>query len=146
MAVFRVLLGFASAMIVAALLASIFHSQFVIAALADAGAELSWDLRIAMTMNDLAGLGPQFGAVIAIGFAIGFPVAAVLKRVLKFLAPIAYPLAGAAAVAVALVIMGLAFGGITPIAGARTDLGFGLLSLAGAIGGVVFSVFAARPR
>ena len=146
MAVVRIIAGYAAAVAVTLVLASAFHTHMVISALDAAGAAVPMDKRMAMTANDLTGLAPQLGIVIAIGLAIAFPVAAGLKRLLKPLAPIAYPLAGAAAIAAALTAMSIAYDGITPIAGARTALGFGLQCLAGAIGGVVFSAIAVRSR
>ncbi|MEK7265481.1 MAG: hypothetical protein AAB227_05210 [Pseudomonadota bacterium] len=146
MAAVRIIFGYAAAAIVGVVLASAFHTQMVIAALGAAGAAVPFDRRLAMTGDDLIGLLPQFGAVIAIALAIGFLVAAGLRRVLKPLAGIAYPLAGAAAIGVALTAMSMAFDGITPIAGARSTLGFGLQCLAGALGGLVFSTIAVRPK
>lgn len=144
MTVVRILLGFLAAVAAAFVLASAFHTHMVIDALGAAGAVVSLDRRLSMTVNDLAGLAPQFGAVVAIALAVGFLVAAGLRRVLKPLAPLAYPLAGAAAIGVALTAMSAAFDGITPIAGARTMLGFALQCLAGAVGGLVFSAIAVR--
>ncbi len=146
MAVVRIILGFLAAVAAAFALASAFHTHMVIEALGAAGAALPLDRRLSMTASDLVGLAPQFGAVIAIALTIGFLVAAGLRRVLKPLAPIAYPLAGAVAIGVALSAMSAAFDGITPIAGARTTLGFALQCLAGAVGGLVFSAIAVRRR
>ncbi len=145
MAAIRILGSFLAATAVAFLFAAAFNTQMVIAALESAGAQIGTDDRIAMTLNDIVGLAPQLGLVIAIGLGVGFLIASQLKRVLTPLAPIAYPLAGAAAIALALTLMGMAFDGITPIAGVRSALGFGLLCLAGAIGGLVFSILA-EPR
>ena len=146
MAAVRIFIGYAAAAVISVVLASAFHTQMVIGALGDAGALVPFDRRLAMTGDDLVGLIPQFGPVIAIALALGFLVAAGLRRVLKPLAPIAYPLAGAAAIGVALTVMGMAFDGITPLAGARTPLGFALQCLAGAIGGLIFSTIAVRSK
>lgn len=146
MAVTRIIFGFAAAAVVTLILASALHTQMVIAALGDAGASVPFDRRLAMSANDLVGLAPQFGKVIGIALLLGFLIAAGLKRVLRPLAPIAYPLAGAVAIGVALTLMSMAFDGITPIAGARTTVGFALQCLAGAIGGLVFSLIAVRPK
>lgn len=145
MNVVRVIVGFVLAAAAASILGAISHTQMVIADLERSGAAVPPDLRLAMTANDLLGLSTQYAAVIAIALAIGFAVAAVLKRILKPLALIAYPLAGAAAVVTALILMSLAFDGITPIAGARSAVGLALQSAAGAVGGLVFAVVGARP-
>lgn len=139
-------LGYGLAVVITTALGAAFHTQMVIGALEQSGATVAPAERLAMTGGDIVGLAPQFGLVMALGLLVGFLVAAVLKRVLKPLAPIAYPLAGAVAVGAALTVMGMAFDGITPIAGARTTIGFGLQCLAGAVGGLVFSVFAGRKR
>lgn len=146
MAAFRIIFGFVVSAAAAFALASIFHTQMVIDALGKSGAVVSIDTRISMTGSDMIGLAPQFGAVVAIGLAVGFMIAAGLRLVLKPLAPIAYPLAGAAAIAVALALMGMAFDGITPIAGARTPFGFALQCLAGGVGGLVFALIAVRSK
>lgn len=139
MAIIRNIVGFVFAAAITTVLGSFIHTQMIIAGLAGAGAPIDLQTRLDMSADDLAALAPSFGAVVAIGLAIGFMIASVLKRILKPLAPIAYPLAGAAALAIALFAMHVAFGGITPVAGARTPLGFALISLAGAVGGLVFS-------
>ncbi len=139
-------LGYVLAVVITTALGAAFHTQMVIRALEQSGATVAPAERLAMTGGDIVGLAPQFGLVMALGLLGGFLIAAVLKRVLKPLAPIAYPLAGAVAVGVALTVMGMAFDGITPIAGARTTIGFGLQCLAGAVGGLVFSFFAGRKR
>jgi hypothetical protein len=146
MAIARIVLGFILAAVIATALGSAVHTQMIIAGLTGAGATIPADMRLSMTANDFIGLAPQFGVVVAIALAIGFLVAAVLRRALKPLAPIAFPLAGAAAIAVALTVMHIAFDGITPIAGARTPLGFALECLAGAAGGLVFSMIARLKR
>jgi hypothetical protein len=144
MAAVRILVGYVAAVIATTALASAFHTQMVVGGLKDSGASVPFDAQLQMTASDLLGLAPQYGMVIAIGLAAGFLIAAGLRRVLKPLAPVAYPLAGAAAIAAALTAMGMAYDGITPIAGARTTAGFALQCLAGAVGGLIFSMIAVR--
>ncbi|MFZ5616266.1 MAG: hypothetical protein ACOZAA_02945 [Pseudomonadota bacterium] len=146
MTVVRIAFGYALAVIVATMLASFAHTQMIVEGLENSGAAVTLKQRLSMSAGDLSGLAPQYGIVIAIGLFLGFLVAAALRRVLKPLAPIAYPLAGAAAIATALVLMPilLKLDGITPIAGARTSLGFALQCLAGAAGGLAFALVAVR--
>jgi hypothetical protein len=144
MAAIRILIGYLAAVVATTGLASALHTHMVVAALRKSGAVIPTDAQLGMTATDLAGLAPQYGVVIGIALLIGFAIAALLRRMLKRLAPIAYPLAGAAAIAVALTAMGMAFDGITPIAGARSTLGLALQCLAGAIGGLIFSIIAVR--
>ncbi len=144
MAIFRIVLGFLLAAATTTALASFFHTQMVIKGLEASGADVALAMRLAMSADDLAGLAPQFGVVISIALALGFFIAALLRRMVKPLAGVAYPLAGAAAVGFALFVMSLAFDGITPIAGARSPLGFLLQCLAGGVGGLVFAMIAIR--
>lgn len=146
MAVLRILIGYVAAVVIAATFGSFVHTHMVVTGLVEAGSPVPAGQRLTMTLSDLAALFPQYGAVVAAALAVGFVVAAGLKRVLKPLAPVAYPLAGAAAIGLALVLMRMKFEGITPIAGARSTLGFALLCLGGAFGGVVFSAIAGRKR
>jgi hypothetical protein len=81
---------------------------------------------------------------VAIALGAGFLVARFLRPVLRAPHLLAYMLGGAAAVPAMLLIMSLAFDGITPIAGAR-GAGLALQSAAGAVAGFVFAIIA-RPR
>lgn len=134
----RTALAFAVSALAGVVVASVLHSQFVLARLAHVGAVIGPADRWRMTAGDIAGLLPSYGVVLTIALAVGFLVAWILKRWLKPLAPYAYPLAGAAAVAVALALMHQRFE-ITPIAGARGTAGFLAQCAAGALAGLVFA-------
>ena len=146
MAILRILAAYALAALVATALASLTHTHLVLAGLQAAGAPTPPGLWLETALGDFMGLAPALGPVIAIGFAVGFGVAALLRRVLRPLAAIAYPLAGAAAMGAALAAMKFAYDGVTPLASARTALGFGMLCLSGAIGGLVFQLALGRRR
>lgn len=146
MAIIRIVVGYALSVIIATVLGALVHTQVNLAGIAAAGAPTPLDLRLETSLGDLAGLAPVFGPVVAIAFAVGFAVAAVLRLLLRPLAGVAFPLAGAAAMATALVAMKIAYAGVTPLGSARTAVGFGLLCLVGAVGGLVFGAFAARRR
>lgn len=137
----RLLIAFLLAVATTVVLASIFQTLSVEAALSGAGAEFDLPTRIDMAASDFIGLAPSFAPVVAGGLAVAFVVASILKRFLKPLAPVAYPLAGAAAIGAALLAMPvmLDLQGITPLAGSRGALGFALQCLAGAAGGLVFA-------
>lgn len=130
-------LALAAAAATALVAASILHSLFVQQALRAVGARIPPGTAIATMGRDLAGLAPTLGTVILVALLLGFLAAAWLVRIAPRLAPIAWPLAGWAALGTALWLMQLATG-ITPLAGARTPLGFLAISLAGAAGGWVF--------
>ena len=143
--VLRLLGAFVAAVLATTLVAVVAQTQFVLAALAEVGAVLPVDVWLAATAQDILGLGPTYGAVIALAFLLALPVGAVLRRLLPPLAPLAYPLAAAAGVAAALVLMSLLLG-IMPIGGARSALGFALQCVAGAVGGLLFARLARRAR
>ena len=148
MAFVRILIGYLLSVVIATAVASLFQTQMVISKLGAAGLAVSSQTRLNMSLEDIVGLAPQFGGVVAIGFAVAFLIAAALKRVAKQPAPIAYPLAGAAAIALALILMPflLKLNGLTPLAGTRGAMAFALQCVAGAIGGLVFAGFASDRR
>ncbi len=148
MTLLRILLGYVLAVATTTVAGSVLQSHKVMIDLRHAGAAIGPDLVKQMTMSDLQAFGPQFGAIVAIALAVGFLVAAGLKRLLTPLAPVAYVLGGAAAIAAALMVLPivLKLDGIVPLAGSRGAAGFALQLLAGAAGGLVFTLIAVRKR
>lgn len=142
----RIVIGYGAAAIVAFVLASLAHSAMTGAALAAAGAPMTAAAWAGLAAGDMAGLAPQFGAVVAMALAAGLVIAGLANRVVKLPRALAYALGGGAALACALLLMSLAFDGITPIAGARGALGLSLQALAGAMGGAAFALAAPRRR
>ncbi len=138
MSILRLAVAFPVAVAATFVATSVVHTEFVLAGLASIGAPAPLDLNLATVVGDVAGLAPALAPVVAIALALGFVVAAGLKRVLKPLAGIAYPLAGFAAMATALYAMKLSYH-TTPLAGARSDAGYVLICLAGALGGYAFA-------
>jgi hypothetical protein len=130
-----VALGFAVAA------AGVLHMQLVLAEFPALGVQVGWLDRLAATAVTVRGFIPTLGPVLAAGLLVAFAVAAALKRVLTPLAPAAYPLAGAAAMATAIVLMNLEYE-TTPIASARTAVGFATLCASTALAGVLFAVLA----
>lgn len=126
------------AVVVTVITASLIHSWTIQNNLKSLGIEISTNLGLRTAMTDLIGLAPALLAVFGAALAIGFAIAALLNRFLKLPRWIAYPVAGAAAVGATLAIMHLQMK-ITPVASAREPLGFLLLCLAGALGGLVFA-------
>lgn len=138
-AVFRHLVAFLLAVGVALIAASAASTHFVIAGLEDIGAEIGAAERLSMMANDLKGLGPTYGVVIAIGFAIALPVGWLIGQILKPIRFLRFPLAGAAAIGAALYAM-LKIYDVVPIIGAQSTAGFAGQLAAGALGGLVFAV------
>jgi hypothetical protein len=134
----RLCTHFLVAVIFAFVLASLFHSQFVMAELTKVGVEILFNDRLSMSLDDLLGLYPTYGVVIAVSFLIAFIVANLLNKRFRLSPYIMYCLAGAIAVAVALLAMHPILD-ITLLAGARSTFGFVCQCLAGAMGGWIFS-------
>ncbi|MFT6208240.1 MAG: hypothetical protein ACJA0T_002160 [Colwellia sp.] len=134
----RLCTHFLVAVIFAFIIASLFHSQFVMAELTKVGVEILFNDRLSMSIDDLLGLYPTYGIVIAVSYFISFIVASLLIRRFKLSSYILYCLAGGVGVTVALLAMHPILN-ITLLAGARSTFGFVCQSLAGAIGGMVFA-------
>jgi hypothetical protein len=134
----RLCTHFLVAVIFAFVLASLFHSQFVMAELTKVGVEILFNDRLSMSLDDLLGLYPTYGIVIAVSYFISFIVAGLLIKRFTLSPNILYCLAGGVGVTVALLAMHPILE-ITLLAGARSTFGFICQSLAGAMGGVVFA-------
>jgi hypothetical protein len=131
------------AVIVTTAAASAAHSWINQRALIAMGVEIPTATAFRTAMGDFIGLAPALGGVLGIALAVAFVVATWLGPRLKVPALLAYPLAGGVAVGVTLMLMRWQMD-ITPIASAREPLGFALICLAGALGGLVF--VGTRPR
>ena len=124
------------AVLVTLVAGSIAHSQFVIADLEQIGISISVTSRVYTTIDDLIGLLPGYGTVIAIGLLPAFGFAGWVRRKLQTGLWI-FPLAG-------FVTMLTIFAAMYPlmeislIAGARSTAGLVCQCLAGALGGLVF--------
>jgi len=119
-------------------LASIAHTQTVLAGLVALDVDMPLGTRLATTAADLIGLW-RYGVVIAIGLALGLVVLRLLPRPIRTLPRIVRgALAGTLAIATALLAMRLALS-FTPIASARGNAGFALQCLAGTTGGLVWA-------
>jgi hypothetical protein len=134
----RRILAWLVAAVATTALVSLGHSLFVQAELAALGTELPLHVRAGAIFRDFIGLLPTLGPILLGSLLVAFLIAGVLKPRAGLIAPFAYPLAGWAAVALALFAMKLAFG-FSPLAGARTGLGFLVMSLGGLIGGTIFA-------
>ncbi|MFT4808375.1 MAG: hypothetical protein ACI9LX_001705 [Paraglaciecola sp.] len=134
----RLCTHFLVAVMFAFVIASLFHSQFVMAELSKVGVEILFNDRLSMSIDDLLGLYPTYGIVIAVSYFISFIVAGLLIKRFKLSPNILYFLAGGVGVTVALLAMHPILE-ITLLAGARSTFGFICQSLAGAMGGVVFA-------
>jgi len=127
------------ATIFAFVLASVFHSQFVMAELTSVGVNISFNDRLSMSMDDLIGLYPTYAVVIAISLLLAFSIATLFLKFVKYSPSLMYFISGGLGIIVALLAMHPIIDA-TLIAGARSAFGFACQALAGAIGGWVFSL------
>jgi hypothetical protein len=134
----RLCTHFLVAVIFAFFLASLLHSQFVIAELIKVGVEVSFTDRLSMSFDDLLGLTPTYSIVIAISFLLAFSVAGLLGKYLQVNKLFLYGLAGGLSIAVALLAM-YPILEITLLASARSSFGFACQCVAGAVGGGIFA-------
>ncbi len=135
----KTVLIFILSALIATLVASLFSTQFVIAALESSGAHVGWGARLNMTLYDLGHLGLLYGIFIFIGLAIAFLVAALIHRFVKTKRPLIYVLAGMTCFVVMLYLMQAVFFGVPIIAGARTTMGLVFQALAGGLAGYVYA-------
>lgn len=138
MSLIGTIIAFAVSVAVAVVVAAGLSTQFVLAELAALGATITMEQRISTTIHDIIGMAGLYGAIIAVGFLIAFLVAGFMARRTGSRA-IVFAVAGATSIAVAIGTMMYLFEA-TPIAAARTPLGFGSQILAGAIGGWIFTL------
>lgn len=128
---------FLAAAIATAVSASLLQTQMVLFELTKLDIKISLSERIYMSWQDLLGLIPPFGAVIAIGLALGFGISKLIMRYTPFKSSLLYVLAGGAVMAVILLAMQPVLG-VTLIAGARSSIGIVLQIVAGLLGGFCF--------
>ncbi len=131
--------SFFAAVIVAIILGSIASTHFVLAALSDLGIEIPFDDRLSMTLQDIVGIAPLYGAVIGAGLLVAFVAAVFVSKLAPSLRWLVYLVAGGTAVGVTLATLQTVFGGIMPISGARSTAGFLSQIAVGAIAGYVFA-------
>lgn len=134
----RLVLHFAIAALLTFVLASLAHSQQVLSRLMALGIDVTAPVYLSSSIDDLIGLLPGYGPVIAIAMLLGWSVGALIKRYATKVSGYIYPLTGA----LAMLVMHLAMYpllNVTLIAGARGSTGLLLQCLAGLVGGYLFS-------
>ncbi|TDF39643.1 hypothetical protein EYS14_09050 [Alteromonadaceae bacterium M269] len=133
---------FLTAVLVTYVLASLFHTYFVLNGLEDVGTEITLSTRVTTSISDIFGLFAYAG-IIAAGLLIGFSVMGLIRKFYKLLPRWVYPLAGLLTMICIHLAMFPIFE-VTLIAGARSTLGFAAQCVAGIIGGWVFAPKASK--
>ena len=129
--------AFIAAVVLTALLSSIFSTQFVVAGLQSIGTDIAFATRLSMTIRDLAIL-QTLGIAAAACLLIGFLVAGLCHRFIGLSRTFWYSLAGATSLVTLLLLMSLQMQ-LMPIAGARTTFGLLTQAIAGGCGGWLFA-------
>ncbi|OED43574.1 hypothetical protein ACH42_09685 [Endozoicomonas sp. (ex Bugula neritina AB1)] len=125
-------------------LGSVLHSQFVLADLVAIGVSIPQSVRVSAVIDDLIGLLPGYGAVIALGLLLAFLLSGWLQQKLQTGSWL-HVLSGFSAM---LAIHALMYPlmEITLIASVRSFYGLLAQCIAGAVGGALFAVIVVRGR
>lgn len=116
------------------------QTQNVLARLGGIGADISAAERLSMTAYDILHLGSLYAIFVTPAILIAILICDLISKHIKFARPLIYAVGGAAAILVMLFAMKMRFFDVHLLNGAKDALGIGLQMLAGAIGGLVFSV------
>jgi hypothetical protein len=135
------------AVLITAILATIAQTQVVIAMLPQTGPPVGLSERLSTTAYDLQYLGTTLFGFVAVALLVAFLVSEFVARFVPLrLRKIVLLVAGAVAIFVMLKTMKANFFDTDIIAGARNWIGYSLLMLSGAIGGLIFARLTKRRR
>lgn len=119
------------------LLASLFHTQFVLHELVSLGIVIEFDTRISASIDDFVGLIPLYGSIVTIAMLFGLSATKLLHKLSDKASLWLYPIAGFVAMLTVLLAMQPIMD-ITFLAGARSVFGTICQGIAGMFGGFVF--------
>jgi hypothetical protein len=134
---FRVISTYAVSVLATYVLASLAATQWTLGALAQMGYAVSASQRLATSAQDLLGMLPSYGLIIAVAMAIGLTVASRVVRYLPGLRGFGLVTAGVLALVGTHLIMQQVLH-VSPIAAARTAGGILAQGLAGGVGGYLY--------
>ncbi|MEQ9519357.1 MAG: hypothetical protein RLN89_07945 [Parvibaculum sp.] len=126
-------------LLVLVVLGSFASTHFVLSGLTNMGVEISAGDRLAMTLQDIVGIAPAYGAIFGLGLLVAFVAARFVTKLAPSQRKLVFLVAGGTAMAVTLTLFRLAFDGIMPISGARTAPGFIAQIAVGVICGYLFA-------
>ena len=139
----RGLVAFVAAVVFMAAAGTIAQTVSNLIALGAVGASIAAPDAASMILFDLIGLGPLYGAFIAVGFAVALFAGFLIVRFTPLPRTLVYAAAGFACMGVMLLAMEQAYYGVQMIAGARFFWGFAAQLVLGALAGVLFARLAA---
>ena len=132
--------GWFAAVATTVVLGIIFQTQMGLTRLEGVGADVGFADRVSMTGYDIFYLGQFYFLFVGIALAIAFLAGGLIFRFAQFGRPLIYAVAGSAALLIMLFLMKQRFFDVHIINGAKDAVGMGLQMIAGALGGVVFTV------
>jgi hypothetical protein len=135
---FKTILLFIGAVLLASLLTSLVSTQIVIAELNNFGIRVSLTDRLCATVKDLYGLGVSLFVMITPGFLIGFIIAKYAHHLLGGNRTLWYITAGFSTFPITLLLIKY-FMGVTLLASARTSFGMLLVACCCMLGGWMFA-------
>ncbi|MDT0596614.1 hypothetical protein [Glaciecola petra] len=121
----------------AAVLACLAHTQFVLHELILLDINITLGDRAYMSVQDLMGLLPTYGTIVLIGFLIAFTSTWLLRKYTPLKSMYLYTLAGGVAMLTILILMDNLLN-LSFLAGARSSLGMIFQVICGLIGGTLF--------
>ena len=146
----KMVIAFIASVITTYVIACIFQSIFVLAALERSGANFPieiWFYTIGHDFYGLTFLGVfPLGLAVIVGFIIAIPSAALVHKYLKLSRWILYPLACATAMITIRYCMSFMFFDLTVMVGTRSSVGLSLYLVAGALGGAVFKILSTQQK
>lgn len=140
----RVFKAILPAVLLTYLLASVLFTQTILAAVQSMGLDVGISLRLATTLEDMAGMASSYLPLILVAFVLGLPVAAGLTRLMPHHRSLLFTLAGFVAI-LALHLILKAVLGISGVAATRTLPGLLGQCFAGAAGGLCYHLLS-RPQ
>jgi len=142
----RTIAGFVAAVLAMLALGAFTATQYDLSALAQVGAPISMDQRLALGTSNIAAMGQTYGPLIAVSFLIAFVVAGLTVKPLPLPRPMIYAAAGFVAIWAFLVLSEAVFFGVPIISGARSFGGLLAQCVMGGIAGLVYAGITRQAR
>lgn len=141
--IFKTIIFFLAAVILATLLTSVASSQLILAEFQSFGLEVSLADNLSTTIKDIVGLGPALLILISLSFFVSFIIAGYSQRFFGGNRVIWFVLAGLLSFPTTLLLMKY-FMGLSPLASARTWMGLIIVSVCTMTGGWFYAILSAR--
>jgi len=137
---------FTAAVVIATALGSVVQTQFNAAAIVALGVPIPLAERLSMTLDDLLGFTPIYGAMVAITLLLALPVAALPARIWPRAWPVWFAAAGGCGILVAFAVADALLPMPTFVAATRSSGGTAAMMASAALGSAAFGVLWRRCR